>query len=142
MSDEDAIRAALSKPRWAVVGASPNPARASHGVTRTLIDRGYEVIPVNPNADEVHGLECLDSLSVAHERGLDFDVVDIFRRSEDAGTHVDEAIEYGAEAVWMQLGVIDEAAASRATDAGLVTVMDHCPKIELSRFGIEGPTGA
>lgn len=141
MSEEGAIRAALAKRRWAVVGSSPDPDRASHGVIGTLIDRGYDVIPVNPKAEEVHGIVCVDSLEQARERSLEFDVVDIFRRSEDAGAHVDEAIELGAEAVWMQLGVIDGEAASRATEAGLVAVMDHCPRVELPRLGIEGPAG-
>lgn len=139
MSADESIRAVLAKPRWAVVGASPDPDRPSHGVLGALIDHGYEVIPINPKADQVQGIECFDSLAEARERGAEFDVVDIFRRSEHAGAHVDEAIELGADAVWMQLGVIDADAAERATDAGLVAVMDHCPRVELSRLGIDGP---
>lgn len=117
---------------WAVVGASPRPGRASNGVMRTLMDQGYEVIPVNPNCDEVHGLEAYPDLASIPD-DVDIDVVDIFRRSEFAGEHVDEAIERGADAVWMQLGVIDEDAADRARDAGLDVVMDRCPAIELRR---------
>ena len=91
---------------------------------------GYRVIPVNPNASEVRGLPCYPDLASVPEP---VDVVDIFRRSAAAGAHVDEAIAVGAKAVWMQLGVIDEAAAQRARAAGLEVVMDRCPAIELGR---------
>jgi predicted CoA-binding protein len=116
-----------------VVGCSPDPNRDSHRVARVLQGRGFRVIPVNPNADEVLGQPCYPSIAEipAHES---IDVVDIFRRADQAGAHVDEAIARGARAVWMQLGVIDEAAASRALDAGLDVVMDRCPAIELPRL--------
>jgi uncharacterized protein len=127
MDDVDAI---LALRTWAVVGCSPNPARPSHGVARFLIDRGYDVIPVRPGTDEVLGRRCHPSL---REVPQPVDVVDVFRRSELAGTHVDEAIAVGAKAVWLQLGVIDDAAAARARDAGLLVVMDRCPAIELPR---------
>lgn len=117
---------------WAVVGASPQPSRASHRVMRTLIDQGYDVIPVNPTCDEVHGRRAYPDLASIPD-DVDIDVVDIFRRSELAGDHVDEAIQRGAGAVWMQLGVIDEQAAARAREAGLDVVMDRCPAIELRR---------
>ena len=117
---------------WAVVGASPRPGRASNGVMRTLMNRGYEVIPVNPECDEVHGQQAYPDLASIPD-DVQVDVVDIFRRSEFAGEHVDEAIERGAGAVWMQLGVIDEDAAERAREAGLDVVMDRCPAIELRR---------
>ncbi len=117
---------------FAVVGASARPHRPSHGVIGTLLAHGYTVIPVTPNADEVHGLATYPDLA-SIPSDIEVDVVDIFRRSDRAGRHVDEAIEIGAGAVWMQLGVIDEAAARRATEAGLDVVMDRCPAIELSR---------
>lgn len=117
---------------WAVVGASPSPDRPSHGVMRRLMDEGYTVIPVNPNIDEVHGQQAYPDLAAIPD-DVEIDVVDIFRRSELAGDHVDEAIERGADAVWMQLGVIDEDAAERAREAGLDVVMDRCPAIELGR---------
>ena len=118
--------------RWAVVGCSPDPARDSHGVAAFLQGKGIEIVPVNPNAagEEILGERCVASLAEAGE----VDVVDIFRRSESAGAHVDEAVAAGAKAVWMQLGVVDEDAAQRARDAGLLVVMDRCPKIDWPRL--------
>lgn len=114
---------------WAVVGCSPDPWRDSHGVAAALQRWGFRVIPVNPAVDEVLGERCYPSLAdIPPEEGVE--VVDVFRRSADAGRHVDEAVEIGAKAVWLQLGVIDEAAAERARAAGLQVVMDRCPKIE------------
>ncbi|MDQ3504487.1 MAG: CoA-binding protein [Actinomycetota bacterium] len=130
-SDED-IAGLLRRPVWAVVGLTPNPRRASYGVARFLLDHGIRVIPVNPRAAAVHGQPGVRTLSEVAEH---VDVVDIFRRSTEAGAHVDEAIEIGAGAVWLQLGVIDPAAADRACAAGLTVVMDHCPAIEWPRLG-------
>jgi predicted CoA-binding protein len=118
---------------FAVVGASPRAHRPSHGVIGTLLANGYTVVPITPNADEVQGLQTYPDLA-SIPSDIEVDVVDIFRRSDLAGMHVDEAIEIGARAVWMQLGVVDEAAAERAADAGLDVVMDRCPAIELSRY--------
>jgi hypothetical protein len=117
---------------WAVVGCSPDPGRDSHGVAAFLQDRGKRVIPVNPNAcpGSILGEECYPDLTSI---GEPVEVVDIFRRSAFAGVHVDEAIATGAKAVWMQLDVIDEEAATRARDAGLLVVMDRCPRIEWPR---------
>ncbi|MEA2459238.1 MAG: uncharacterized protein QOC95_2210 [Thermoleophilaceae bacterium] len=124
---------------WAVVGCSPNPGRDSNRIAAMLQSRGYRVIPVNPACSELLGERCYPSLADVPEP---IDVVDIFRRSEQAGAHVDEAIAVGASAVWMQLGVIDPAAAARARDAGLDVVMDRCPAIEMPRLGIGGPEPA
>ncbi|HEU5055197.1 MAG TPA: CoA-binding protein, partial [Kofleriaceae bacterium] len=129
--DED-IRFALEQTQtWAVVGCSPDPYRDSHRIAALLQSRGFRVIPVNPNADEILGERCVASV---HDIGEPVDVVDIFRRSSEAGAHVDEAIAIGAKAVWMQLGVIDPAAAERARAAGLRVVMDRCPAVELPRL--------
>jgi predicted CoA-binding protein len=118
---------------WAVVGCSPDPRRASHRVARFLQAHGYRVIPVHPDVDELLGERCWPSLGdIPREEGVE--VVDVFRRSEAAGRHVDEAVAVGAKAVWLQLGVIDEHAAQRARDAGLEVVMDRCPAIELPRL--------
>ena len=129
--DED-IRYALEQTTtWAVVGCSPDPDRDSHRIAALLQRRGFRVIPVNPGATEILGERCFPSLAAI---GEPVDVVDVFRRSSEAGAHVDEAIEIGAKAVWLQLGVIDEEAAARARDAGLRVVMDRCPAIELPRL--------
>ncbi len=139
-NDRDTIRRIAERSRtWAVVGLSPDPWRASHGVAEFLVARGYRVIPVNPQAgcEEILGQRCYPDLASIPEP---VDVVDIFRRAEEAGGHVDEAIAVGAKAVWLQLGVIDQAAAQRARDAGLDVVMDRCPKIELPGLRLR-PTG-
>jgi predicted CoA-binding protein len=129
----DDIRTLLTETRtWAVVGCSPDPSRDSHRIAALLQREGFRVIPVNPNVSgELLGERCRASLRELDEP---VDVVDIFRRSDQAGTHVDEAIAIGAKGVWMQLGVIDEAAAARARTAGLRVVMDRCPAIELPRL--------
>ena len=119
----------------ALVGASDRPDRASYGVMKYLQDHGYRVMPVNPaiTGETVHGEFVWRELS---EIGEPIDMVDIFRNSEAAGEAVDAAIAAGAKAVWMQLGVVDEAAAARAEAAGLEVVMDRCPKIEIARLGL------
>jgi hypothetical protein len=133
---DDAIRWCLSEPRtWAVVGCSPSPFRDSHGIAALLIREGHRVIPVNPDADEILGQRAYPSVGDVPEP---IDVVDVFRRSDAAGRHVDEAIAANARAVWLQLGVIDHSAADRATQAGLHFVMDRCPRIELPRLRPRG----
>ncbi|MEZ5347141.1 MAG: CoA-binding protein [Pyrinomonadaceae bacterium] len=116
----------------AVVGLSSNSRRPSNGVAAFMQDMGYRVIPVNPNETEVLGESSFPALSYVNEP---VDLVDIFRRSEFAGDAVDEAIEIGAKAVWLQEGVIDERAAKRAADAGLLVVMDRCWLKEFYRYG-------
>jgi uncharacterized protein len=118
---------------FAVVGCSANPARPSNRVARFLASKDYRVVCVNPNEAECFGEVCYPDLkSVAESEQVE--VVDIFRRADKAGVHVDEAIAIGAKAVWMQLGVIDEAAAARAHAAGLDVVMDRCPAIDYPRL--------
>jgi predicted CoA-binding protein len=124
---------------WAVVGASPDPTRPSHGVTRSLMRFGFEVIPIYPRETTIHGLATVPDLrTAAAQRPPDspIEVVDIFRASHRAGAHVDEAIEIGAKAVWLQLGVWDEEAAERADAAGLLVVMDRCPAIDYPQLGL------
>jgi predicted CoA-binding protein len=107
----------------AVVGLSSSPSRPSYGVASYMKRRDYKVIPVNPNETEVFGEKAYETLADVPEK---IDLVDIFRRSSEAGTAVDQAIVIGARAVWLQEGVIDQAAAQRAADAGLLVVMDRC----------------
>lgn len=130
------IRDLLTSARTiAMIGASDTPGRASYGVMAALQEHGYRVLPVNPRitGEHVHGEFIWRELSQLGDR---IDIVDIFRKSEDAGESVDQAIAVGAKAVWLQLGVIDEAAAARAEAAGLKVVMDRCPKIELARLRV------
>jgi predicted CoA-binding protein len=133
-SDPQTIRTLLTQTRtWAVVGCSPDPGRDSNRIARLLKSRGFHVIPVNPNVEEVLGERCYPSVTaIPADAGVE--VVDIFRRADRAGAHVDEAISIGARGVWMQLGVVDEAAAQRAAEAGLLVAMDRCPAIELPRL--------
>ena len=119
---------------WAVVGCSPDPMRASHGVARTLQRHGFEMVPIYPRPVTIHGVETVPDLATAaaaRPPDRPIEVVDIFRASHRAGAHVDEAIAIGARAVWLQLGVWDEAAAERADAAGLLVVMDRCPAIDI-----------
>ena len=135
-STPEIIREVLTRTHtWAIVGCSPDPRRDSNRIARLLQGRGYRVIPVNPNVDtdELLGVRAYANLADVPESER-VEVVDIFRRADHAGVHVDEAIAAGARAVWMQLGVIDEAAAQRALDAGLQVVMNRCPAIELPRL--------
>jgi predicted CoA-binding protein len=129
---DETIKSILATPHTvAVVGCSPNPERDSHRIAKLLQDRGHRVIPVNPGHRSILGENCYASLRDIHET---VDMVDIFRRSEQVAPIVDEAIEVGATIVWMQLGVIDEQAATKAQDAGLMVVMDRCPAIEYRRL--------
>lgn len=134
-SDAD-LRTLLQSTRTiALVGASPKPERDSYRVMAFLQGQGYRVLPINPGlAGEVLlGETVYPSLSAID---LPVDLVDIFRNSDAAGAVVDEAIAAKAGAVWMQLGVVNEAAAARAEAAGLSVVMDRCPKIEIPRLGL------
>jgi predicted CoA-binding protein len=116
----------------AVVGLSSDPWRPSHSVSAYMRRSGYRVIPVNPNETEVFGEKAYPDLAAVPEK---IELVDVFRRSEEAGKAVDEAIAVGAKAVWLQEGVIDRAAAQRALDAGLLVVMDRCWLKEHMRHG-------
>ncbi|HLE58338.1 MAG TPA: CoA-binding protein [Candidatus Limnocylindria bacterium] len=119
---------------WAVVGCSSKPWRASFGVSRYLISQGFDVVPVHPNETEVHGRRAYPDLRSAAAalatEGRRIEVVDLFRNVEQVAGHVEEAIEIGASAVWMQLEIWNEAAARRAEAAGLLVVMDRCPAID------------
>ncbi|MDN3564842.1 CoA-binding protein [Paeniroseomonas aquatica] len=134
MTDSEIRDILLTTRRIAVVGASDRPDRPSHGVSGFLVDRGYDVTPVNPGiaGRALHGATTVAALAEA----APLDMVDVFRRSEDAGAVVDEAIRLGARSVWLQLGVRDAAAGERARAAGLRYVEDRCPVIEWRRLGL------
>ena len=114
---------------WFVVGLGNNPDRDAFRIARLLQSRGKRIVPIYPRAEIVHGAQGYATIAEAVEAVGAPDVVDMFVRSDRVGPLVDEAITAGAQAIWMQLGVIDEAAALRAVDAGLDVVMDNCPAI-------------
>lgn len=137
LTSDAEIKDLLSSTRTiAMIGASDRPDRASNGVMLFLQKQGYRVIPVNPTigGEQIHGEHVWPRLA---ELGVEIDMVDIFRNSEAAAEAVDDAIAAGAKSVWMQLGVVNEAAAAKAEAAGLKVVMDRCPKIEIARLGVD-----
>ena len=124
INSQETIRRILDECRTiAVVGLSSDPSRPSNSVSGYMRRQGYRVIPVNPNETTVFGEKSYPDLSAVPEK---IDLVDVFRRPNEAGKAVDEAIAVGAKAVWLQEGVIDSEAAQRAVDAGLMVVMDRC----------------
>lgn len=130
------LRAILtSTRRIAVVGASANPARPSHGVLRFLLDRGYDAVPVNPGLAGrlLHGRTVAASLAEA----APLDMVDLFRAPAHVLPVIRDAVRLRARTVWMQLGVMHEEAAAEARAAGLAVVMDRCPVIEWRRLGLD-----
>ncbi len=131
-SDDEIRRILTTTRRIAVVGASDKPARPSNGVTRFLIGCGYDVTPVNPGlaGQAIHGRPVAAGLDDA----LPLDMVDLFRASERVLPAVRDAVRLGARTIWMQLGVVNEAAGGEARAAGLTVVMDRCPAIERPRL--------
>lgn len=135
LSTDDDIRHLLQSVRSiALVGASPKDDRPSNRVMKFLLEQGYDVTPVNPGlvGQTIHGRSVVATVAEAGP----VDMVDIFRNSDAAGAVVDDAIAAGAKAVWMQVDVVNDAAADRAEAAGLRVVMNRCPKIEISRLGL------
>jgi predicted CoA-binding protein len=127
----------------AIVGASSDPSRPSHGVMRRLQSAGYRVFPVNPNEREVLGVPSYGSLA---ELPQPVDIVDVFRRPEATPAIADEAVAAGAGALWLQQGIVNDDAAARATRGGLMVVMDRCIAVDLVMLGVPrrslgGPSG-
>jgi hypothetical protein len=128
--------------RIAVIGASPDPLRPSHGVMRYLRGQGYDCVPVNPNATEVLGVPAYATLEAAVAATGPFDVVDVFRRAEHADEVALSAVATGAKALWLQLGVVNWKAARIAHEAGLAVVMDRCTAIDHRRLRALREAGA
>ena len=129
--DQGAVDLMLDDLRtWAVVGLSGDPSKTAYRIAALLQQRGKRVVPIHPSAPEVLGEQGYASLA---DVPFEIDVVDVFRRSEAAGEFVDQAIAVGAKGIWLQLGVVDEAAFERAREAGVPMVMDTCPAIEWGR---------
>ncbi|QEU96399.1 CoA-binding protein [Streptomyces kanamyceticus] len=131
--DQETVREILTElgDTWAVVGLSNNQDRAAYGVAAVLRRFGKRVVPVHPKAETVHGEQGYPSLSAVPFK---VDVVDVFVNSELAGDVADQAVSAGADAVWFQLGVVDEAAYDRTRAAGLAMVMNRCPAIEIPQL--------
>jgi predicted CoA-binding protein len=133
-ADIDVIKSVLADSKtWAFVGLRNNPGRTAFDMARLLQSRGKRIVPVHPSAEAVLGEDGHASLA---DVPYPVDVVGVYRRAEHAGAVVDEAIEIGAHAVWMPLGVIDEAAARRARNAGLDVVMNRCPSVEWAKLDL------
>jgi predicted CoA-binding protein len=133
--DRAGIAALLaSRPRVAIVGASPNPVRPSHGVLLDLVGLGYDVVPVNPVADEVGGLRCYPTLADAVAATGPVDIVDVFRLPPACPAHAREAVEVGARCLWLQLGIASREAGEIANAAGLEIVMNRCLAVEAARL--------
>ena len=129
---EDTIRAILEYDTVAVVGCSTTPGKAAHDIPKYLIDHGYEVIPVNPFADEVFGRTAYDTLTDVPD---EIDIVDVFRPSEEVAGIVDEVLERNdVKALWLQLDIRDDDSVARAREAGLKAVQDRCIKVEHQRL--------
>ena len=130
--DDDHIRFMLEEcETWAVVGLSGDPSRTAYSIARFLQDHGKRIVPVHPEANHVLGEDGYPSLA---EIPFEVDVVDVFRRSAAAGEFADQAVAVGAKGVWFQLGVVDQEAFRRTTDAGVPMVMDTCPVMEWPRL--------
>ncbi|MFP4633157.1 MAG: CoA-binding protein [Halobacteriales archaeon] len=132
VTSDDELREALDCDRVAVVGCSSTPGKAAHDVPRYLLDHGYDVVPVNPYADEVLGRRAFDSLVDVEG---DVELVDVFRPSDEVGGVVDDVLERGdVDVLWTQLGIRDRGETDRAEDAGVVVVEDRCIKVEHRRL--------
>lgn len=132
ISDDAGLRRILENHKViAMVGLSQKEDRPSNIVARYLMARGYTVIPVNPGQDEILGQRCYASLK---DIPVKVDMVDVFRKSADVPPFAEDAIAISAKSLWMQIGIINEDAAKKASAAGLDVVMDRCPKIEYARL--------
>ena len=137
--DDGAIRDLLrSGPRIAIVGASANPGRPSHGVMQSLVRAGYDVVPVNPRETEIDGMPCFPTVIDAVAATGPVDIVDVFRRPDQCVEHAREAVAVGARCLWLQLGIANAEAARTAHEGGLSVVMDRCTIVEHRRLAATG----
>ena len=132
MTEADVVRRILSYDTWAVVGLGDDPTTPAYGVAAFLASHGKRIVPVHPRATEVLGQTVYRTLA---DIPFAVDVVDVFRRSSQAGRFADEAVTIGAKAVWFQLAITDDAAYERTVAAGLEMVMDRCPRIDWPVYG-------
>jgi predicted CoA-binding protein len=130
---DDQIRQILSLKKVAVVGMSQNPRKAAHGVPRYLSENGYDITPVNPNADEILGKKCFDDISQVQG---EIDIVDVFRPSDQVLPVVKEAIKKNPKVIWLQEGIHNVEAEELARDAGIKVVFNRCMLAEHQRLGI------
>ena len=133
-TEEDIIHTLKTYRNIAVVGISQNFHRPSYGVSLAMLNDGYNIIPVNPKYDKVLNRQCYNHLSEINDS---VEIVNIFRRSDMVMPIVEEAIQIKAKVVWMQLGVINEQAARKAMEAGLVVIMDRCIKVDYAIYKME-----
>jgi predicted CoA-binding protein len=138
LDGEASARLLADTRRIAIVGASADPSRPSHGVMRYLLEQGYDVAPINPTVDSVLGRPCYPTLEDAVVATGPFDIVDVFRRPEFVPDIARSAVATGAKALWLQLGVVNWEAARIAQEAGLAVVMDRCTAIEHRRLPVMG----
>src|SRR3954452_20445988 len=138
LSGEEPARLLARVRRIALIGASPNPNRPSHGVMRYLLDQGYQVVPIRPARIDILGQRVFDSLEDATAETGTFDLVDVFRRAEYTPDIARSAVSTGAGGLWLQLGVVNWEAARIAHEAGLPVAMDACPAMEHGRIGLLG----
>jgi predicted CoA-binding protein len=132
--DRDEIGEILESDTVVVIGCSTTPGKAAHDVPKYLLDHGYDVIPVNPYAEEVFGREAYDGLLDVPD-GVDVEVVDVFRPSDELGGIVDDVLEHGGvDVLWTQTGIADRDATDRAENAGVRVVEDRCIKVEHRRL--------
>ena len=130
---DDQIRQILSLKKVAVVGMSQHPGKAAHGVPRYLSENGYDITPVNPNADEILGKKCFDEISQVQE---EIDIVDVFRPSDQVLPVVKEAIKKNPKVIWLQEGIHNVEAEELARDAGIKVVFNRCMLAEHQRLGL------
>ena len=130
---DDQIRQILSLKKVTIVGMSQHPGKAAHGVPRYLSENGYDITPVNPNADEILGKKCFDEISQVQE---DIDIVDVFRPSDQVLPIVKEAIKKNPKVIWLQEGIHNQEAEKLARDAGIEVVFNRCMLAEHQRLGL------